>query len=930
MQKQTKFLRTTAVFLAFNMLTQCIFPTVVYALTGGPNAPEFSSFEPVATTDMVNLFSGEFSYNLPVLQIPGPDGGGYALSLSYDSGTHVEEEASWVGYGWKLNPGSVNRNVSGFPDDYRDVPVVKYNKNFPNWTSSYTKQIGMEIFSKKKAKVKGQKPEGTGNKPAGQILRSNLMGLTNSTTLRYSRKGFQWVYGSGIGVMGMANINLETDELGNVTYRFNVNPLGIINKVRKKGEKEQKDKQEIKTDKEKKRERLEKSLKEKAQNAANSNIIRSFSATYGYFFPVNSLPTHMTKFSGASFNWNTGLQATFTNAPVGVNTGARVNFNYQETTPEELYKSYGYMYNPGGPVGDNQDILRDYSVEKPNDYNQRNLMIGIPFSNIDQYTLAGEGLSGSFRFHHNHVGHYYPNFVTNNYNTQPTGFDLSGVASLGVGFTFGVGFNHSEVGTWLDEGDAAAYKYTNQVPSDDPRRPDHGIFRFTNDMGGSMEYAPTDVFSSNLERGFRIKPSFEESLNPQTLQQKKEKYATSSYIAYHTHQDIQNAGNSTAYLFNKNLDYATLPGRNAGQNPHGIAEVSVHNPSGLHYVYGQPVYARNETNLQVHVNQNNASIENNYLAYLRKPLRLVPNQGNYLMNQLQEYDVLMGEIRTVPYATNYLLTEITTPDYVDVNQNGADREDFGGWTAFAYHQKYGHEQQNWYRWRSPYTGLFYSQNSISDPKDDLGSLMTGEKEVYYLKWIETKSHIAFFVTNDSGNDRWNAQELANKMDISSGEAAKVINYLQGSGISREDGLSAALLSSLGDEAASSKEAKGTQTPERLEKIVLFSKNAPEHPLVTVRMEHDYSLVPNVENSSNHTGKLTLKKVWFEYEGVIPGRVSPYEFDYTYKPGQTYQGEGKTRMLRCKLQTCYSPFPNYTIVKFVTACYSYVLAILWIA
>jgi hypothetical protein len=54
---------------------------------------------PIATTDMVNLFSGDFNYNLPVLEIPRPDGGGHALTLSYHSGTNSEEETSWVEYG---------------------------------------------------------------------------------------------------------------------------------------------------------------------------------------------------------------------------------------------------------------------------------------------------------------------------------------------------------------------------------------------------------------------------------------------------------------------------------------------------------------------------------------------------------------------------------------------------------------------------------------------------------------------------------------------------------------------------------------------------------------------------------------------------------------------------------------------------------------
>jgi hypothetical protein len=91
-------------------------PTVSYALTGGPTSPEFSSFEPVDTTDMVNLATGEFNYNLPLIEVPGPEGG-YPLSLSYHAGIRLDQEASWVGLGFTLNPGAINRTINGYADD---------------------------------------------------------------------------------------------------------------------------------------------------------------------------------------------------------------------------------------------------------------------------------------------------------------------------------------------------------------------------------------------------------------------------------------------------------------------------------------------------------------------------------------------------------------------------------------------------------------------------------------------------------------------------------------------------------------------------------------------------------------------------------------------------------------------------------------------
>src|SRR6266581_8099705 len=92
-----RLLRKLAFFIAFIILTEALLPATAYALTAGPSAPEFSTFTPVATSDMVNVFTGDLNYNLPVIEIPGSDGGGYAMSLSYNSGVSSEEESSWVG-----------------------------------------------------------------------------------------------------------------------------------------------------------------------------------------------------------------------------------------------------------------------------------------------------------------------------------------------------------------------------------------------------------------------------------------------------------------------------------------------------------------------------------------------------------------------------------------------------------------------------------------------------------------------------------------------------------------------------------------------------------------------------------------------------------------------------------------------------------------
>lgn len=90
----------------------------VLAVTGGPGQPEYTSFESAGGSEMVNMTTGDFTYNLPILRVPGPSGG-YSMSLFYHAGIKVEQVASWVGLGWNMNPGAINRSILGQPDDWK-------------------------------------------------------------------------------------------------------------------------------------------------------------------------------------------------------------------------------------------------------------------------------------------------------------------------------------------------------------------------------------------------------------------------------------------------------------------------------------------------------------------------------------------------------------------------------------------------------------------------------------------------------------------------------------------------------------------------------------------------------------------------------------------------------------------------------------------
>lgn len=119
-----RYSKKIAVLLLINFVIYTFYPTIAKALTAGPTAPEYTGFEPVDATGMVDLITGDFSYTLPLIEIPGPEGG-YPLSLSYHAGIGPGQESSWVGLGWSLNAGAINREAVKLPDDYNNTDISK-------------------------------------------------------------------------------------------------------------------------------------------------------------------------------------------------------------------------------------------------------------------------------------------------------------------------------------------------------------------------------------------------------------------------------------------------------------------------------------------------------------------------------------------------------------------------------------------------------------------------------------------------------------------------------------------------------------------------------------------------------------------------------------------------------------------------------------
>jgi len=199
---------------------------------------------------------------------------------------------------------------------------------------------------------------------------------------------------------------------------------------------------------------------------------------------------------------------------------------------------------------------------------------------------------------------------------------------------------------------------------------------------------------------------------------------------------------------------------------------------------------------------------------------------------------------TPAYASSFLITGLLSPDYVDVKGDGITEDDLGSAVKFNYNKSsYTH------KWRTPRNNTtantaHLNEGIRTEKRDNKATISYGEREAWYLNSIESKSMVAIFKTdarddakgvNGEMDGRVNANENANKKLI------RIDLYTK-----------------------SEIKTKGIT-------------NA--RPIKTVNFEYDYSLCNGAPDNKNGNGKLTLKSVYFTYNGQLRQKKDRYVFNY---------------------------------------------------
>ncbi len=824
------FTKPIALILLIAFVNQLFFPSISFASTGGPIAPDFSGFESVTANNMVDNFNGTFTYNLPIIEIPGPDGGSYALSMSYHSGSSPTQEASWVGDGWSLNPGSISRNVRGVPDDVNGLEVTHYNQVPANWTAGIGASYGFEDL---------------------ELFGVDIpLDLSINTQLQFnSYKGFSLITTPYVGfTLGMYSLGYTFQDYNKGSWSYSVNPGAILASAIKNNTKAESE-APVKSEK---TVRLLDNTSSPLSRALNSS--QFLSSSYNMY----SRPTNTMSYTGVSARFTLSGQVDVSFIPAGGECATLFGtFTMQAPTTEESLKHYGYLYSAG--AGD-EDIM-DYVLEKETPFNKRNYYMSIPYSQPDIFNVSAEGLGGSFRFYSRNAGHFHPNAKKSETFSGQLGLELEAGMNIGPGGDIGGSYNSLEVSGYGDDG------YTFNADGDEAF---YAAFEGDQVMNADFGTEEAEQASMNqtkstpglMEYEFKIPSAIEK-----TSTSNEDRIARSSFIISHTNVEMSESDVSgkayNSYSLSDSIDQWI--DRSGTEIQDGLGEIAVYNNTGLRYVYGLPVYSRNEMNLQFGVSTTDANVtlDHNSIAYKSDV----------------ESDAALKKVGTEDhnaYAANFLLTEITTPDYVDRTWDGPSSDDFGGYVKFNYRQQIGNGSGsktggNFYQWRIPYSGLLYNKGQLSDMNDDMGFVSTGQREVYYTSSIDTKTHIAFFYTSDR-NDGVEAKQASTSNESGFYEAIKQDYF----------------------DATYSSSANKLQ---KLDSIYLYVKNPDgtisNEVIKRVYFKYDYSLwpgQPNTISSADGTGKLTLKNVWVEAENTHNARVNPYTFTYTYPANGTYPSQ----------------------------------------
>ncbi len=874
-----KFYRYLSVFLVVNILAELISPTVALALTSGPTQPEVESFEPVGTSEMVDAFTGDFNYNIPLITVPGPNGG-YPINLAYHAGISMEQEASWVGLGWNINPGEITRQMRGIPDDFSGEKITKTQTQKPNVTVGVGFGMDNEVVGFQ------YRPPFSGN-----VYYNNYKGLGFSVSAQGqtgTKSGFmQKVKKVTKNKLNFFGINFKMDSQGGTSLQPSVSAFNFGKNGKRSIEASVgfSSRHGLNTF----NFQMRKSGKDRSLWAVNKEQTGGELITYSSggsslgmtFAGSDYTPGSSTSMYGYSgnfaFSWGTAHAATYKGTTV------KANVSYEGISNKTVdYPAFGYNYSQNRNNAEDNAML-DFNRANEYPVTQSTPALPVPVFTHDVYMIKGQGIGGAFRPHRSDLGVLYDPKSTSNFGGLNANVEVGATPPIGlhVAIEADVNYSHSYSGKWK-AGDEEVYDNCKFLPSDNNSGTKEPYYY----RASGERTADSDLedeagrFSGKTLNSFNVDmPYFEDvwpSFRPKAYNSDPNTNATvvSSNFRSHRAKRIQaieeklrreifyhqNYSNRPAHIYTgANGTWAAISSNSSttdtydqysfdvsgAYSGHHTGSINVVNPDGNRYEYALPAYNTKQRDVVFATNNAQQLGASDYY----KTKITAYDAADASASNTDGTDHFYSSTETPAYSHCFLLTAIYSPDYVDLTGDGPSTDDLGYFVKMNYYKKA--DAADPFKWRAPIAGANLNKGFYSNKNDDKGVYTYGEKELYYVHSIETKTHVAVFSLSE-----------------------------------RRDGFGVN-----GPEQTTVTPSLGTKALQKLDKITLYSKKNLSLPIKVVNFEYNYSLCPGVPNNSGvaetynganinqNKGKLTLKKVWFEYLGNSKGRLSPYVFDY---------------------------------------------------
>ncbi|RVU90874.1 hypothetical protein EH230_08135 [Flavobacterium columnare] len=810
--RESHFSKIVAYYLLVNLIVELIAPTAAYALTSGPKQPEFTSFTPIATSDMVDLSSGDFNYNIPIMDV-----GGYPINLAYNSGVTMDQEASWVGLGWNLNVGQIERQVRGLPDDFNG-DLMNYQNDMRE-----NKTIGAN-FNVSPALLGNNFPFSMGL----GVDYNNYVGLSFKPSIGMSFK---------MGMDSSVGFTLSGSTEGGAN-------LGLDAKYKSRNEKTTANISANLSSRQ--------GLQNISASCFNSDMMLKGGGNFAVFarntlnrngygtasLSLNNTHNYTPTKRVSYINNNKTYNATIGGEVIGIEGELRISgYGSFQNIHEKDKTVSGFGYDNTHLKGNREGVL-DFNRENETTINKNSTVLPLTNYTYDTFSIQGQGISGMFRPHHTQVGYLFNDVTIDQSSSQSFGIEIGSGQTVHIGVDFQNSPTESVTGPWYTHNHAlgrfteygkmgllqnVSYRMVGELGVDTDKNYING-FEGSSPMklGISGEWG-----NRKLESRYDVKKldyyKYSTSVNNNPISRAKRE------LKNQVVQKIQNNKADGKFIFKNNA-----PG-------HHTAGIKIIKTDGSSYIYGKAAYNNTKIEASFDVSGLNGNVvdsDKELVTYTDSR-----NSGN------SDSDHFYNKTTTPKYAHSYLITSVLSPDYQDIDNNGPSDMDLGNYTKFEY------SVPKTYNWRVPtqIKTASYSAGVKSNPNDQKGHYLYGSKELVYLNKIVTKTHIAVFELKDrkdalgvTGED--GGADTSQRMKYIS----KIMLY------AKEDYLKN------GSNALPIKTA-------HFEYDYSLCPNVPSN--------SGEDEIINTININKAKGKLTLKKIYFTYRNSLMGKYTPYAFEY---------------------------------------------------